>query len=216
MLLFGGANDPIFMVGVFISVLVGMTVHEFAHNYVAYLMGDPTPKEQGRLTLDPMVHIYWPGFIMFVLIGFGILGAAPINSRRMRNPRWGYLAAVSAGPFSNLLIAIVAGVIYQLLSPAYGGILYWLLLTMVMFNVLLFLFNLLPLFPLDGWHMVYSLLPVDLAYKWRDMRQNLQFVFMAIILLSFVPIQGFNPLGLLIGEPLRAITELLMGRNIWL
>ncbi len=74
MLLFGGANDPMFMVGVFISVLVGMTVHEFAHNYVAYLMGDPTPKEQGRLTLDPMVHIYWPGFIMFVLIGFGILG----------------------------------------------------------------------------------------------------------------------------------------------
>jgi len=138
------------MVGILIAVLVGMTVHEFAHNYVAYLMGDPTPAREGRLTLNPAVHIYWPGFIMFMLIGFGILGTAPVNYRYMRNPRWGYLAAVAAGPFSNLLIAIVFGIVWRVLydypigfylnAPAIQVIIF----TMIFFNVLLFVFNLLP------------------------------------------------------------------------
>ncbi|MCL4254539.1 MAG: site-2 protease family protein, partial [Anaerolineae bacterium] len=97
MLLFNSNFQPSFLLGALLGVLIGMTVHEFAHNYVAHLMGDPYPKRSGRLTLNPAVHIYWPGFIMFLLLGFGILGTAPISAQRMRNPRWGYLAAVAAG-----------------------------------------------------------------------------------------------------------------------
>ena len=209
-MLFLGITEPRLIIGVFLAVLVGMTVHEFAHNYVAYLMGDPTPVEQGRLTLDPTKHIYWPGFFMFVIIGFGILGTAPINSRRMRNPRWGNFLAVGAGPFSNLLIAVVAGIIYRIISAEQNDLAHDMLSMMVFFNVLLFLFNLLPLHPLDGWHMVYSMLPVDLAYKWRDNAQNTQFIFLALILMSFA-LPELNLLGILIGQPLVAISRLLIG-----
>src|SRR5690606_41168026 len=103
------------ILGVLIAVGIGMTIHEFAHNYVAHLMGDYVPAQQGRLTLNPFVHINWVGWLMFALIGFGILGSAPIAADRMRNPRWGYLAAVAAGPVSNLMLAAVFGIIFRIL-----------------------------------------------------------------------------------------------------
>lgn len=215
MLLLGNFTIEGFL-AIVLAALIGMTVHEFAHNYVGYLMGDPTPAQQGRLTLDPRVHINWMGFAMFVLIGFGILGQAPINARLMRNPRLGYLAAVAAGPLSNLLLAIIFGIIFRILFPtlvenqllAAVQLLYML----IFFNVLLFMFNILPFFPLDGWHIVFALLPPDLAYKWGSpqWQQYSQFAFFGLILLSFVGGQ-FNILGMLIGRPTLSITTFLMG-----
>ncbi len=204
-----------YIIGLLIGALLGMTVHEFAHNYVGHLMGDPVPAREGRLTLDPTVHINWIGFAMFVLIGFGILGSAPISAARMRNPRWGYLAAVAAGPFSNLLIAIVFGIIWQLL----GGVSFFvqnqligqMLLAIVTFNILLFLFNLLPLFPIDGWHIVLALLPPEQAYWWQRNAQMTQYVFLGLILVSFFPGFPINPFGLLISQPLNAIARILLG-----
>src|SRR6185436_15049033 len=92
---------------------IGMTIHEFSHNYVGWRMGDPEPARQGRLTLNPLVHINWIGWIMFALIGFGILGSAPISPYRMpvENRRWRWLAAVAAGPLSNLGLAIIFAII---------------------------------------------------------------------------------------------------------
>ena len=131
----------------------GMTVHEFAHSYVGWKMGDPMPKMQGRLTLNPMVHINWIGWLMFAIIGFGILGSAPISPQRMRNPRWGYLAAVAAGPFSNLGLAVVFALLLRLVGWSAAGyaaysqpsvittpaaFLAALLYAMVLWNVLLF------------------------------------------------------------------------------
>src|SRR5262249_10879463 len=105
------------IVSIVVPALVGMTVHEFAHSYVGYLMGDPTPARDGRLALKPVVHMNWFGFLMFVLIGFGALASASIAAYRMRNPRWGYLAAVFAGPFSNLLLAVIAAILYRVVAP---------------------------------------------------------------------------------------------------
>lgn len=219
MLFFANSLTIPLAISILLAVLVGMTIHEFAHNYVAYLMGDPTPKTEGRLTLDPSVHIYWPGFIMFVLIGFGILGTAPVAAGRMRNPRWGYLAAVAAGPFSNLLIAIVAGLIFRLIPlnilvdmnagqlTAIGQ----LLRMMVLFNVLLFIINILPLYPLDGWHIVFTLLPPDQAYWWQRNAMITQYVFLGLILLEFFPLLPFGPLSFLIGGPINAINSILLG-----
>lgn len=202
------------IIGVLLGVLIGMTVHEFAHNYVAYLMGDRTPLEQGRLTLNPMTHIYWPGFIMFALIGFGILGTAPINARRMRNPRWGYLAAVAGGPFSNLLVAIVLGLVFRLVAAIDPSSIFLITLQiMVSMNLILFLFNLIPLFPLDGWHIVYAALPPDLAYKWERTAQYAQMIMWLLILTSFVPIipPQFNPLTLLVTGPMNFLMRLIIG-----
>lgn len=201
-------------VGILTAVLIGMTVHEFAHNYVAHLMGDPNPKRQGRLTLDPSVHIYWPGFLMFVLIGFGILGTAPISAARMRNPRWGYLAAVAAGPFSNLLIAIVAGIIFRIFPLSFwfnNELMFDIINMIILFNILLFVFNLIPFFPLDGWHIVFSLLPPDQAVWWQRNAMNTQYLFLGLILLSFMPLGAFDPLGLLIGQPVIELRNLVMG-----
>jgi Zn-dependent protease len=214
LLLFGSNLTVELALGILVAVLVGMTVHEFAHNYVGHLMGDPVPAREGRLTLDPLVHIYWPGFIMFVLIGFGILGSAPIAAHRMRDPRWGYMAAVAAGPFSNLIIAVIFAIIFRLLL-SFGAPppVFQFLNVIILFNVLLFVFNLLPLFPLDGWHIVLALLPPELAYSWQRHAQTTQYVFFGFLLLSFLPLGGLlpRPFDLLIWQPTQFIHRLLLG-----
>lgn len=195
-----------------IAVLLGMTIHEFAHCYVADLMGDPTPRSLGRLTLNPVVHIHWVGFLMFVLIGFGILGSAPITPWRMRNPRWGTLAAVAAGPLSNLLVAILFALIARLLpgSVLSVGLVGQVLGVTIYFNILMFLFNLIPVYPLDGWRIVLSLLPADLANWWQQHQVTSQYIFFGLIMLSFIRIGNFDPLRLLIFQPTNSIFNFLV------
>src|SRR5690606_17338699 len=150
----------------------------------------------------PMVHINWLGWIMFALIGFGILGAAPISPYRMplENRRWRWLAAVAAGPVSNLLLAIMFALIIRILGlPTLLGfpdLIQQILIQMVYWNVLLFVFNLIPLFPIDGWQIIYALLPPDLASSWQRHAQTTQLVFFGLILLSFLRLPGIpNILG---------------------
>ncbi|MEM6284088.1 MAG: site-2 protease family protein [Chloroflexota bacterium] len=219
-MLFLGGFDPLFILCFMGALVIAVTVHEFAHNYVAYQMGDPTPAELGKLTLNPLAHVWWQGWIIFVLVGFAPLGFAQINPRRMRDPRWGYFFAVAAGPFSNLLLAIVAAIPARLLfgpvlmpfaSPAAGSNVVALFLGLMVFqNVLLFMFNLLPLFPIDGWSMVYAVLPSDLAYTWESWRQYSQYILFGIIFLSFVAPQ-LNVLGTLIFDPVFRIYFTLIG-----
>ena len=206
-MLFGSPQELIFRA---IGLLIGMTVHEFAHVYIAYRMGDNTGANQGRLTLNPMVHIQPLGFIMGVLIGFGILGSAPVNPYRMRNPRWGYLAAVAAGPISNLLVGIVFAIPLRLFLNTMPDFLIQLLYTIVWLNIVLALFNVIPLFPLDGWSILYTLLPPDLAEWWQRNQQTSYYLFFGLILLSFVAPQ-LNVLGLLIIQPTDSLIRLLLG-----
>lgn len=199
------------ILGTFAALLIGMTVHEWAHNYVAHLMGDPMPSRWGRLTLNPLVHIYWPGFIMVLLIGYGVLGTAPIDPARMRNPRLGYLLSVAAGPFSNLIIAIIAAIIFRMLGDNPDlAVLRFGLYFVVSFNCLLFLFNLLPLAPLDGWSIVYTLLPPREAIWWERNRQNSQSLFFILIILGYA-VPQLSILGVVIGEPLARLQSLLIG-----
>lgn len=213
MLLF--ARSPEEIISVLIALTIGMTVHEFAHSYVAHLMGDPTPQRMGRLTLNPLVHINWFGWLMFVLVGFGILGSAPIQPHLMRNPRWGFFASILAGPLSNLLIAVIGGILFRLLTPmmlagTLPSIVQSILYFLVFYNVLLFLFNLLPFYPIDGWHIVFALLPPEQARVWgsQQWRQYSQFALFGLILLSFT---GINLLGRLISGPSSTITFTLLG-----
>lgn len=237
-------NDPLIIVVNLIVLGIGMTIHEFAHNYVGDMMGDPVPRQQGRLTLNPMVHIHPIGWLMFAIIGFGILGSAPISARRMRDPRWGFMYAVAAGPLSNLGIAVVFGIIIRIMGvetlATMPDFIRLLLIQMVFLNVLLFVFNLLPLFPLDGWHIVLSLLPgywlsrsqvpvfvqqnarplsaflQQPAYKWANWSQVTYYIFIGLIFLSIAQSMlgiGFIPniLAILISEPTRVISFFLMG-----
>lgn len=238
------------IVAVIIVLFFSMGFHEYAHCLMATWWGDTTPREMGRMTPNPLVHIYWPGFIMFLILGFGILGQAPVNPRRMRDPRWGSFWTSAAGPLSNLLFAIVAAVIFRFASePLIRAVItgesvlaefLWSLLTAsIGVNVLLFIFNLLPFFPLDGWRMVLALLPGRFldrtqvpttirknahpvseflqspAYKWQEWAQASQFVLMALVVIGIL-IRNTNapfpdPLQLLITGPVNSITSLLMG-----
>ncbi len=197
---------------------LGMTIHEFSHNYVGWRMGDPEPARQGRLTLNPLVHINWIGWIMFAVLGFGILGSAPISPFRMprENRRWRWLAAVAAGPVSNLILAAIFAIIIRIIgTQTLGGlpqVIQLILLRMVGLNVLLFVFNLIPLFPIDGWQIVYALLPPDMAITWERYAQTSQYIFFGLILLSFVRLPGLpDILGLLIFQPTLQISQVLLG-----
>ncbi len=201
---------------------IGMTIHEFSHNYVGWRMGDPEPARQGRLTLNPLVHINWLGWIMFAVLGFGILGSAPISPFRMplENRRWRWLAAVAAGPVSNLLLGIIFAIVIRIMGvrtlASLPNFIQLLLIYMVYLNILLFVFNLLPLFPIDGWQIVYALLPPDLASTWERYAQTTQLIFFGLLLLTFVRLPGIPDFfGILIGQPVSQIMRLLLGNSFF-
>jgi Zn-dependent protease len=209
---------PELLIANLIALGLGMTLHEFSHNYVAWRMGDPEPARLGRLTLNPLVHINWLGWIMFAVLGFGILGSAPISPYRMplHNRRWRWLAAVAAGPISNLLLATVFAIIVRLIGiralMGMPDIFVTILDRIIFLNILLFVFNLIPLFPIDGWHIVLSLLPPDLAEVWQRHQQTSMYIFFGLLLLSFVRLPGIpNIFGILITEPTLRIYGLLLG-----
>lgn len=212
----------------FIVLIVAVAVHEFAHAYGAYLMGDTTAKEQGRMTLNPMANIWWPGFLIGVLGGFAILGSAPVNPWRMRNPKIGAIIATAAGPVSNLILAALFALPlrFGLLEVQFGigqTTLDQLVPTpdavitaMVWINLLLFFFNFIPLSPLDGWNILFWLLPRRESIWWERQRQTTMYILFGLILWTFfvgrlnLP-SFFNILGMLIGEPSAFLFRLFTG-----
>jgi Zn-dependent protease len=209
---------PEILIANLVALALGMTIHEFSHNFIAWKMGDPEPARLGRLTLNPLVHINWIGWLMFAILGFGILGSAPISPYRMplENRRWRWLAAVAAGPVSNLLLATVFALIVRLIGlerlVGMPEIVVTLFDRIIFLNILLFVFNLIPLFPIDGWHIVLSLLPPDLAVVWQRHQQTSMYIFFGLLLLSFVRIPGIPSIfGILITQPTLMIYRLLLG-----
>lgn len=207
MLLQSGLNTPIwYILAMVIIALISVVVHEYAHARVAFAMGDPTARDLGKMTLDPRANVNWIGLLMFVVIGFGPLGQVPVDERRMYNRRWGMFATVAAGPISNLILAVIFALpfILNITIPFETA---RVVILAVQFNVLLFVFNLLPMFPLDGWTMVLKLLPPELAIQWQRYRDYSTYALYGLVLLSFV---GINLFSTIIFEPVFAITRLLI------
>lgn len=154
-----------------IAVIICITIHEFAHAYSAYRAGDETPHKQGRISLNPLDHLDPMGTILMIvssLSGYGIGWGKPVqvNPYNFRHPRWDNLWVSLWGPLSNLLTAIVVGVILRFSVHSMSQNLATFLVMIVAISVGLAVFNLLPIGPLDGSHIVSSLLPYEQARRY--------------------------------------------------
>ena len=153
-----GFGDPLGIAITLAAVLVAATFHEFAHAFVADRLGDPTPRALGRLSLNPLVHLDLLGTLFFVVFGFGWARPVPVNPRHFADPRRGMLQVALAGPLANITLAFVVGALIKVPDLPGGPLAAEVLSALIWINVILALFNLIPIPPLDGSRILESLL----------------------------------------------------------
>lgn len=183
-----------------LALVIGFTVHEFSHAYFANKFGDPTARLLGRVSLNPAVHIDLLGIILLLIAGFGWAKPVPVTRENFKNPRLMGIIVSAAGPVSNLLLALITVVIYYGLN--YFGIvgsfantrideaIFMFVQYMALMNCFLFIFNLIPLPPLDGYRILSDWLPRRASAKLQRMEQWAMLIFLLVL---FLP-------------PLRAVT----------
>lgn len=143
-------RDPLTFVLLSVPLLYSIIVHELAHGWVAYRMGDPTAKWHGRLTLNPLKHLDPIGTVMLFLFGFGWAKPVPVNLNNIDDHRKGLILVSSAGIIANIIFAFLAILVYRILSPSPDGPLGTMLYYLAQINIMLAAFNLIPIPPLDG------------------------------------------------------------------
>lgn len=200
-----------------VVLIVAFTIHEFAHAWTATQFGDETPRQYGRLTLNPLAHLDPLGSLLLLVVGFGWAKPVPVNPYVLQRRSSSALMWVSlAGPLSNLLMAVLAAVPFQvgllsqynsgplnrfLPSPGEIGIIF------IEINLLLMLFNLIPLAPLDGEKVAEYFFPPNLARAWDTIRPYGPII---LLLVAFVgPTLGFPILTWIIDPPMRVMLRLL-------
>jgi len=159
-------TEPLLFIAIFIALIASITVHEFSHVLAARLQGDRTGELQGRLTLNPMVHLDPWGTVAILLIGFGWGKPAPFNPYNLKYQRFGPGLVALAGPLSNFMMIIIFGIVLKFMYPILGpdNYLSLFLIILVSFNGILMIFNLIPIPPLDGSHILEGFLGEKFSY----------------------------------------------------
>lgn len=223
------------------ALVIAIVFHEVAHGYAAKLLGDPTASDRGRLTLNPFAHVDPIGTLLvpgaLALLGGPVFGWAkpvPVNKRRLNNPRFGMMAVAAAGPGSNFVLAGVGAVLLGLVMPegvSFGGAMesgaallvnglgepQWLatgLFYFLLVNIFLGLFNLLPIPPFDGSHIVGGLLPARMRAGW----EKLQGIGMALLLVFIAAswVFGTSWLGQVLMPPVSVAMGIYLGLADWI
>jgi Zn-dependent protease len=203
-----------------IILLTAFPVHEFAHAWVADRFGDTTPRANGRLTLNPLAHLDPLGSLMMILAGFGWAKPVPINPYILQRRSPSATMWVSlAGPGSNFLMAVLAAIPFRLglvsigdINQASGSIipnLPWFLYLFIYINLWLMLFNLLPLFPLDGEKVLDYFLPPSAARMLENIRPYGPIILMVILFV--LPLVGIDVIGKVLAPAFNFLTQLLVG-----
>lgn len=194
-----------------VALVICITIHEFSHAYSAWRAGDETPHAQGRISLNPIDHLDPMGTIMMVvssLAGFGIGWGKPvqINPNNFRHPRWDNLRVSLWGPLSNIITALIVGTTIRLWGHGMSEPVLLFTMILVQINIALALFNLIPVHPLDGSHILSALLPYESARRYDYfMARNGMYVFLGLILL------GGQILPFVIGKPAMFLFHLFVG-----
>ncbi len=178
-------NSITSMVATLLAVLLAITCHETAHGYVAYRLGDPTAKNQGRLTLNPLAHLDLVGTLMMLIAGFGWAKPVPVNPFYFKGDRTKGMMLVSiAGPLTNLVLCFLAYFIY-VAGNGFGQIpfLSAFLGQFLTLNVYLAVFNLIPIPPLDGSKILAGFLPKSVAYKYLTTIEQYGFLILMVLII---------------------------------
>ncbi len=189
-------SSPAFAVAIVIGFVVGITLHEAAHATSAYLLGDDTAYRMGRVTLNPASHLDLYGSFFLLVAGFGWGKSTPYSPSKLRYGVFGPVLVAAAGPVSNLLILVVCAGLY-LLPSFHSGYLQLLVVGIAFVNALLFVFNLLPIPPLDGSKLIFPFLPRALDGFVDFMNEYGMYILFGVFLLSYV-IPSFSPFGFII------------------
>jgi len=186
------------------AVIVGFTLHEFAHAFVAVRLGDETPRLQHRYTLNPLSHISIVGLILILFVGFGWAKPVQFNPANFKRPARDEILVALAGPITNFLLSLLFLLVIWLFFPAgaaplegsYGARLaYRLLVAASWVNLLLFLFNLLPIPPLDGSHLLLQAIPDRYAAFKANLTKWGSIVFLVVIVAGVVTKWNVFPIG---------------------
>jgi len=211
--------DPATLIARIIVLLVAFTIHEFAHAWTATQLGDDTPRMYGRLTLNPLAHLDPMGSLVLLFAGFGWAKPVPVNPYALeRRSSAGMMLVSLAGPFSNFLLALLAAITFRArlvdlmdiytstgFFPTGAKILY----EFVLINLVLMLFNLIPLAPLDGEKILDYFLPPRFS-RYMDMIRPYGPMLLIVIAIG-LPYIGIDIIGWIIGPPLNALFSLLVG-----
>jgi Zn-dependent protease len=200
-----------------VFILVAFPIHEFAHAFAAFQLGDGTARLLGRLTIDPRAHFDPTGALLLAVsllagAGFGWAKPTPYNPMNLRGGRWGEAIVAVAGPISNLILAVAAAIPlrYMLQTemevPVLPGVLYY----FISINLLLMVFNLIPIPPLDGSKVLYAFLDPRTAWQVRSFLE--QYGLFILLGAMFLPIFGGNTLvGVVFDEVFTPLVNLLLG-----
>lgn len=204
-------DNPVLFIGYIIALFTAITIHEFAHAIMADRLGDPTPSLQGRVTLNPRAHLDLYGLLFLFIAGFGWGKPVQFDPYNLKNPQRDAAIISVAGPFSNFIVVAVSFLLLQIVTWLAGNSLITriaivLFVPMIIVNLNLGVFNLIPIHPLDGFKIVGGILPKRHAARWNE---TARYGFI-LLLLILIPIGGSSMIDNIMDPIINPLYRLLL------